>query len=68
MKRIHLLASAAVMLLAAACGGGGSHGTSGTAFVKTLITNTSDTDEPRDVDGLDLQFSESTAVFDELFQ
>lgn len=65
MKKLFVLALVACGL--SACNGGGS-GPSGAAFVKNQLNRTSETSEPVAIDGLDLQFSESTAEFDSLFQ
>lgn len=66
MKRAFL---AALFLASglAACGGGGS-GPSGAAFVKNQLLRTSETAEPAGIDSLDLQFSERTSEFADLFQ
>lgn len=67
-SKLHVAAAVLCALVGAAgCGGGGS-GPSATAFVKNQLERTSDDAEPADVNGLDLQFQENTAVFAPLFQ
>lgn len=66
MKRAFLVLALFACGLAA-CGGSGS-GPSGAAFVKNQLNRTSDTAEPANIDGLDLQFSGQTSEFDDLFQ
>lgn len=53
----------------AACGGGGSDTPSGNSFVQSQIADgTNDVAEPVDINGSNLQFSESPTAFDSLFQ
>lgn len=68
-KFTHLtLVLCVALAFCASCGGGGSSGPSATAFVRNQFARTSDDAEPVDINGLDFQFDENTAVFDTLFQ
>lgn len=62
---------AAAALLLAGCGGGGGGGgapaaTDFTAFVKDRLTETAETTEPVDINGLDFRFEEDPAAFDDV--
>lgn len=62
------LALLVTLALCASCGGGGSSGPSATAFVRNQFARTTDDAEPVDINGLEFQFDENTAVFAPLFQ
>ena len=49
-------------------GGGGGGAASFDTFVHGVVTQTSETSEPLDVNGQDFNFSEDPAAFDDLFQ
>ncbi len=64
----------AAALLLAGCGGGGGGGGNGgapattdfTTFVKDRLTETADTTDPVDINGLDFNFEENPAAFDDV--
>ena len=50
------------------CSGGGSNSPSGNSFVNSVLGQTSETAEPKQINDLDLSFSQSPTAFDSLFQ